>query len=383
MRILFLTTLMPGARQTGSEVASQAFVDGLRAAGHTVTVMGYRRSGATPPSSAEDRVVADRHIETHGAGLRPALWMARAIVRRQPYSAAKYVTRAYARAVAECLEHGRPQLVVVDHAQMAWLLPRDGWSVPHVYLAHNVEHRLYRQLAEAGGRRSALEAREVDHIRRHEERLCATARAVWALSADDASALEELGAHGRARTFDLPPAGTPGEPVPATCDVALLGSWTWKPNAAGLTWFLDAVRPRLPERLSVEVGGAAADRVVGQRAGVTVRGRVPDALSFLRRARAIAVPSVAGAGVQVKTLDAISTGRRVVATPTAMRGITDAPASVHVAGDAPGFATALQAAVTGAPDEASAAAGAWVHARRRAFGGQLAGAVDELDGGRP
>src|SRR4051812_44987269 len=148
VRILFLTTLMPGALSSGSEVASQGFVHGLRALGHEVTLIGYRRAGDSPPLHPDDVVVSDRHIETDRAGARAALWMARALATRQPYSVAKYVSRAYRRAVAEALLRGRPQLVVVDHAQMGWAAPP---GVPSVLLSHNVEHRLYEELAAEGG----------------------------------------------------------------------------------------------------------------------------------------------------------------------------------------------------------------------------------------
>lgn len=256
VRILFLTTLLPGAGHTGSEVASQGFVDALRALGHDVTLVAYRRAGATPPTHADDRPVADRHIETSGAGAHAALWMARALVTGEPYSVAKYVSRAYRRVVDGELSAAPPALVIVDHASMGWLVPRGGWSVPHVYVAHNVEHHVYEQLAAGGGPRRLANAREAPLIRRREVELCRSARAVWTLTAGEAATLAELGAGDRARSFDLPGTAATPEPPPAvaSCDVATLGSWTWKSNAAGLEWFLAEVRPLLPADLRVEVG---------------------------------------------------------------------------------------------------------------------------------
>jgi hypothetical protein len=382
VRILFATTILPGAVRSGGEVASNAFVGAMRSLGHDVVVLGYRRIGDIPPTHPDDVAVGERHIETDGAGARPALWMARAVVERRPYSVAKYVSRRYARAFADQLRL-EPALVVVDHAQIGWLVPRGGWRVPHVYLAHNVEHRLYSELAAAGGLRRRANLREAALVRRAEEALCRGAGAVWALTADDADALAGMGAGGRVAHFDLPPTNERRPQGGPVCDVALLGSWTWRPNAAGLEWFLREVRPLLPADMTVEVGGAASAELAGGVPGVAALGKVPDALAFLQSATVVAVPSVAGAGVQVKTLDAIASGRRVVATATAMRGISGAPPTVAVAADAAGFAEAVRRGVeAGATPDVEQAARDWVEDRRAGFRDRVRGSLEQAAAAR-
>lgn len=373
MQILFLTTLHPGARRTGSEIASATFVEGLRSLGHVVRVVAYRRAGSDPPVATNDIIVSDRHIETRAAGARPALWMARALLGRRAYSAAKYVSTTYRRTVQAELRHRAPALVVVDHAQLGWLVPAVGWEAPHVYLAHNVEHRLYAQLAADGGRRRWANAREASVIRGTEAALCRSAREVWTLTAEDADALRALAPGASMRVFDLPASHAPAPPVTCTRDIALLGTWSWDANAAGLRWLVDRVSPFLPAGLSVDVGGAGAEEIVAGTQLIRACGRVPDAMEFLQSACVVAVPAVAGAGVQVKTLDAIASGRPVVATPTALRGIADQPPTVRIEQDAQRFAAALGDAASVGPDAAvSRAAHEWVRARRRRFDKQLA-----------
>jgi glycosyltransferase involved in cell wall biosynthesis len=378
MTVLFVTTIMPGGRRTGSEVASAAFVDAMRAAGHRVVVLGYRRAGTDPPRHEDDVVAADRRIETRAAGLHPLGWMAGALVRRLPYSVAKYRSAAYRGALGGQLAGAAA--VVVDHAQMAWAVPSEGFGRPWAYLAHNVEHQLY---AQAGGRARGpagwANRREARCIEAVERGLVRDAGGVWALSADDARGLDELGAARPPRRFDLAPAAgdesePDGEPV---WDVGLLGTWTWDANAAGLRWFLSQVRGRLPESARVAVAGAGA-RVDG--AGVESLGVVPDAAAFLRSARVVAVPSVAGSGVQVKTLDAIANGVPVVATRVALRGIPDPPPTVRVADRPEDFARALAEALASGPDDAAAAtARAWARERRARFQADVAEAVRELE----
>lgn len=358
---------MPGLRRTGAEVATQGFADALRQAGHDVTLLGYRRAGTEPPLHPGDVVVADRHIETQAAGVHAAGWMARALLTRMPYTQAKYVSRGYRRAVAAALEGRPPHAIVLDHARMGWLVPPSSWAVPFALVAHNVEHRLYAELATQRGLRRLADAREARLIRRAEEQLVPRAAEVWTLTDADAAVLAGLGAR-RARSFAIPSTGAAPLPGAARHDVSVLGGWHWKSNAAGLRWFVEQVVPLLTG-LEVHVGGASAEPIAGGRSGLHVRGPVPDALAFLQEGRVIAVPSVAGAGVQVKTLDAIAAGRPLVATPTAMRGIDDPPATVRVAETPAAFAAALRAAVASTA-EAQAQAGAaqaWAAARRTRF----------------
>jgi hypothetical protein len=364
VRVLFLTMFMPGLRRTGAEVATHGFVGALREAGHDVTLLGYRRAGTDPPLDAGDHVVADRHIETEAAGIHALGWMARAVATRLPYTQAKYVSRGYRAAVSRELD-AAPDAIVLDHARMGWLVPRGGWPAPFALVAHNVEHELYAELARQGGARHLADAREARLIRRAEETLVPRAAEVWTLTESDAEKLGALGAR-RTRSFAIPSTGSAQPPGAATHDVSVLGGWHWKSNAAGLRWFVDDVVPHL-EGLDVRVGGASAEPIAGDRPGVRVVGPVPDALAFLQSGRAIAVPSVAGAGVQVKTLDAIAAGRPLVATPTAMRGIDDPPPTVHVAEDGRSFADALRAAVAQGAAGGAAEAQEWANTRRERF----------------
>src|SRR5687768_17297503 len=233
MRILFLSTLLPGLRRTGSEVATQRFVDAMRGAGHEVVLLGYRRAGTRPPMGPDDIAPADRHIETLGAGVRPALWMLRAVLSGRPYSVAKYVGGAYRRAMDEARARLQPELIVLDHAQMAWLLPAGGWDEPMAYLAHNIEHALHDELSSHGGLRAWAHRREARHIREVERAILEQSSALWTLSGTDADALGRIAPDVPARVFDIPPVTVPGSPGDAVHDVVTLGGWHWKPNAAG------------------------------------------------------------------------------------------------------------------------------------------------------
>jgi len=375
--ILLLTTVLPGEGSTGGESASRAFIEALRAAGHRVVVLGYRREGSGLEPGPDDWLVGSRPIETRSAGIRPIGWLGAALLLGLPYSLAKYRSRPYRKSVRVGLARLSPSLVVVDHAQAACAIPARGFEVPVAYLAHNVEYRLYEDAAaRARGPIRWINRREARRILEVERRLAAGAARVWALSSADAIELERLGAKKPPLVFALPATVAEAPQEPFEHDVAMLGTWSWSANAVGLRWFVEKVHGLLPPATTVAVGGLGAAEVVGDRSGITCLGRVPDAGDFLSKARVIVVPAVAGAGVQVKTLDAIATGRPTVATPLAMRGIDDPPPTVRVAEDPRKMAAAVTQMLASPPGpEETQAARRWAERRRGAFRSAVAEAV--------
>jgi len=382
MTVLFLTTVLPAGQTTGGEFASQAFIEAMRLAGHRVVVLGYSRAGSDLELGEDELSAGTRPIETRNAGLRPLAWIAAAFALRIPYSMAKYRSRRYRRVMRETLERLKPGLVVVEHAQMAWVVPRTGVRAPIVYLAQNVEHHLYREAAVTSRQPIRwLNHREAQRMIEVERRLVGHATCVWTLSSADAEALSQLAPCSPPLTFALtPPMVSSPQEVAKMQDVGILGTWTWAANAAGLKWFCERVYPLLSDAVSIAVAGAGAEKIAEDRPNVTRWGRVPDSIRFLGSARVIAVPSVAGSGVQVKTLEAIATGQPVVATPVALRGIPDPPPTVRVADQPAEFAASLLAMLDSPPGPiASRAAQEWAAQRRAGFRTAVATAVAELD----
>ncbi|HKP88792.1 MAG TPA: hypothetical protein VJT75_02340, partial [Thermoleophilaceae bacterium] len=70
MRAVVLTNVLPGGRRGGGEVVSQNVIDALRAAGHEVRVVGYRRAGDPPLDRPGETCAGTRPIETRAAGAR-------------------------------------------------------------------------------------------------------------------------------------------------------------------------------------------------------------------------------------------------------------------------------------------------------------------------
>jgi glycosyltransferase involved in cell wall biosynthesis len=383
-----LTTVLPSGRRSGGEIGSQGVADALRRSGMEVRIVGYRRSGDDDVAAPGEIAAGTRPIETSRAGARAAMWGARALLTGDPYSVAKYRSRAYVETARRALDDG-VEAVIADHAQVRFALSAlDGRDLPIAFYAHNAEARYYEGLAhDAGGRaRRGLAARESRLIRAVELDVARRARQVWAVTEDDAAWFREHCPGADLRLLRVCAQRTASGEVPeAECDVVLIGSWSWEANRLGLEWFADAVVPRLPRDLTVRIAGAGADWLRGSHPNLEVAGRVPDAERFLGAARVVAVPSVGGGGLQVKTLDAIASGVPVVATSLAVRGLGPLPASVAVAADAAEFAAELErlAAAEGARTALRAEALAWSDARRARRDAEVGEWIGELTGRRP
>lgn len=370
LSVLFLTTILPGERRVGGEIVSAHVIEALRSLGHQVQVLGYARPGYVARDG--ELAVEYRPAETRGAPLRAVKWLASALLRRNAYSMEKFMGSAYSAAVESALSMRAWDRIILDHAQMGWLLPLlHGQRIVHI--SHNCEGMLYAGQAQHGhALRRAVFAREARLMREAERQLARHTGSVWTLTEAQAEAFREMGASS------VPVIPVPPMPLPEgfrltepECDVALLGTWSWGPNRAGLDWFCREVVPLVPG-IRVRVGGAGADDLRGRFGNIEIAGRVPDAAAFLAGARVIAVPSVAGDGIQIKTLDAVAIGRPVVATPFALRGIDDLPSRVKAAETPQAFATALQEALAG---RTKSAADGWQTQRMDRFRAALRDAL--------
>lgn len=378
MRVLVATTVLPEPSRGGGEVVTAGFVAALARAGAEVDVIGLLRPGAPvpdPPSGVRFHLAERRPIETMGAGTRHRLaWALTALLRREPFSVAKYRARGYDRVLGGLAPW---DLAVIDHLQLAWLAPALG---RFLLVEHNHEAAIYGGLAEgAGGLARLAWRREQRLVEALERATAAAACEVWALTEADAEILR--GAGTDVRVFAVPGAGAPLQAQGAASPepyVAVLGTWTWGPNLEGLRWLYETVVPRLAGGPAIVVGGRGAERLGPAPAGVRLAGHVPDAGEFLASAAAVAVPAVAGSGVQVKTLDAIASGSPVVATTVALRGIDDPPEGVQVADEPDRFAAALRTAAAGPRNDAGPR---WAVTRAGRFEDDVAAALRALVAG--
>ncbi|BCM17386.1 glycosyltransferase [Mesorhizobium sp. J8] len=356
MHLLFATSVVPdGALASGYEIANAAIIDALRRAGVRVTVIGFIWPGKAP-SDPQNTIVLDAiEVRTESASaLRKLTWLGKAVLSGLTFSSAKLRVVSDAEVRAAIDRAGPFDGYVLNSVQFAGAFEKVLADHPFVFVAHNVEHRSAEENAAAAG--SALQRwmfrREARLLKVMEERLCSAARFVFTLAEEDRAA---LGVASDTRSAVLPLVTRAQAPASKAkrhidCDASLIGTWTWQPNRIGLDWFLTKVVPHLKPDFRIRIAGNMPSGVSSPHPGVSFVGRVPDAQAFVRGAAVIPLISIAGSGVQLKTIETFELGLPSVATSRSLRGIGYRPDNCVVTDDPIAFAAALQAAAANVRD---------------------------------
>lgn len=114
-------------------------------------------------------------------------------------------------------------------------------------------------------------------------------------------------------------------------EIVFVGRMDYFPNQQGVLDFCTEVLPRIQARRPtarftvVGANPSPAIRRLGERAGVTVTGTVPDVRPYVRRAALAVAPLKIARGTQNKILESLAMGVPVVASDLAARGIDAVP----------------------------------------------------------
>jgi hypothetical protein len=367
MHLLFATSIVPdGALASGYEIATAALVDGLRRAGHRVTVLGFTWPGKLPSRPEETIVLGSVDVRNDSASFEQRLtWLAKAVRDGLTVSSVKLrlVTPGAVRAAID--KAGPFDAYVLNAVQFAGAFEELFKDRPTIFAAHNVENRSARESAEAadGAIQRFLFRREARLLKEIELRLCRNADFVFTLAEEDRIPLG-VGSDERSAVLPLVFHGTAlrrPDRHDIACDAALIGTWTWQPNRIGLEWFLNSVVPHLKPDFRIRIAGSVPSGVSSPHPGVEFVGRVPDAEKFVASAAVIPLVSRAGSGVQLKTIETFELGLPSVATTSSLRGIRHVPENCVVTDDPMTFARALEA---GAREPGKLADGAAFHRRQ-------------------
>jgi hypothetical protein len=384
MEILFLTTVLP-RNKNGGEVASEYILDALQQNGYNVTVVGYFRKDEVLDKKPQEILVDQRYIETKKSKIYTIIWLVFSLLKGLPYSAAKYYSNRYIKIVKELIDSKKYKVFIIDHAQIGWIERFIEAKDKLVIIAHNVEHEVYGDSANSAGSFVSkwIYKREANLIKSIEDRLAVTARQVWTIAQHDFNYFSSIkrGVGVKLLSFGLAKKSI-DKPLNKSFDIGIIGSWAWRENEEGLQWFLQTVYPLLPTDLSIHVAGHSAEWLAGKYPNIHYLGFVPDAQEFMAQAKVMAIPTVSGSGVEMKTLDAIASGSAIVLTPLALRGISDYPRTVKIAEKPEDFANLLVGAI--ASSSAQQAFNDiddvldWSRTRQNKFIADIACAINEL-----
>lgn len=228
-------------------------------------------------------------------------------------------------------------------------------NIPLAYRSHNVEFRYLRGQAGAAARlrdRIAWRLACVG-LERYELGLMQRAQAVFDISIDDLAYWRTRGIEGARWLPPLPEMALVPCTDPAIAgDIVFSGNLRTPNNLQGLQWLIDAVMPLVwreaPDaRLRVVGSGPSAEwrQRLAALHNVDASYDVPSVHPYVLGARALANPVFVGSGVQLKTLDMLSTDTPIVTRSQGLRGLpAELKSLLRVADEPESFAAALLAA---------------------------------------
>jgi hypothetical protein len=328
MRVLMLGPWAIGRPRHGGQIRAASIVAAYRGSGHDVRFMGVFDPGNVPlDDTTQDDVAIDQsvmdYIARTGKSWEFSLWDAFAEV---PALFGRF---------QEAVRRFRPNVVQLEEPYL-WPVVRalrdrghlDG--VPIVYSSYNFETEYRRELAEIRGDENTELLRKVAM---EEEEIARGSDLVVAVSDVDARSFFRIGAkrvivaRNGGRLIDVDAAATAAlASYLGDTRFALFVSSAHPPNARGLLDLAQGLAGPLPGLLAI-CGGVGTLLEPHRRTDPLIRDTrmfgivdAPILDALLLRASVILLPKTRGGGSNLKTSEALLTGRPVVATTRAFVG---------------------------------------------------------------
>jgi glycosyltransferase involved in cell wall biosynthesis len=311
-----------------------------------------------------DDGTADRAgLRDLGMDVRAVPWritpggLARGVLATRSVSAGRFWSGAMVEAVRSAADEKAIDLLQVEYQQLV-PMTIDLPAKLSILDLHNVESALVDSYA--GARRglpAALLRGEAAALRRMERRTLGAFDHVVVVSEKERARLDP----GLPSVLVCPNGREPSAVLPPATDavVAFVATMGWAPNVDAAVWLGREIWPlvlaQVPGAKLLLVGKDPAPAVralAGENVEVT--GTVPDVAPYLERSRVVVAPLRAGGGTRLKIMEALDTGRPVVATSVGCEGMEDLVGRGVVLADTAGGLADAVAGLLGDPVRAGA-----------------------------
>lgn len=308
--ILFLAHVDVSRPFNGTSTRSRQFLKALAA--HYVVHLVYMDSASDGPQAA---LGADRPAGLASATAVPQSGFGYAVFDRSFYAAA---SAAMARAHCDVI------LADFEKAGLYGALLARKHAVPLIYSTHDLEYARYLSLARGDWRRGVL----APYVYLTERFAASTAAHVTCITPAD---LDSFARWVPATRLSLLPGGfDPAEfnPHHAGADlppkIVFVGNLTYPPNREAVQVISQRIIGPVLERVPqarFQLIGVHPPGLEKTEPRAEFTGFVPDVSRCLKAARLVIVPVLRGAGMRIKTVEALACGKQVVATQKGAEGV--------------------------------------------------------------
>jgi glycosyltransferase involved in cell wall biosynthesis len=306
---------------------------------HRMAVAYLRESGSSPidPALAE-RCELVEEIEVGRGGRLGSAWHHRFTVLSAPLTGVPTAvvpvrTSSLARACVDIAKDWRPDIVQIEHDELAYLGPtleESGDSAVRILTCHEPGVLASEDQARATHGRQRLAHRlDAASWRRYWSRTLPAFDAVVTLTDRDREEMEAAARGPRVVSIALG-IDLPDEPLSATGrgapSVVFVGAYWHPPNADAALRLVRSIMPMVRRRmpgLRLVLVGADPGRELLEAATAddTVTATVRSVTPFVDQAALVVLPIRLGGGMRVKLLEALAAGKAVVASPVAAAGL--------------------------------------------------------------
>jgi sugar transferase (PEP-CTERM/EpsH1 system associated) len=273
------------------------------------------------------------------------LAVARSWLSRDPVDLWKWRVAEVRDLVNRLVDEGTIDVCISDFLFAAANVPIGG-PVPVVLFEHNVEYLIWQRLSalESNPARRALFELEWRKLRRRERAICRQADLTIAVSSEDRDRLAALAPGAQITAI---PTGVdtnyfrPSSRPEIPGRLVFTGSMDWQPNEDAVTYFADAILPRIRKEIpmaSFAIVGRrpnAKVKAIAERAGILVTGTVDDVRPYIVEAAVYVVPLRAGGGTRLKIFEALAMQKPVVSTSVGAEGLGLTPGQHFIAANDP------------------------------------------------
>jgi polysaccharide biosynthesis protein PslH len=333
LRILQLCHKPPRPSKDGGCRAMDAMTRGLLSCGHQVKVLTIAtEKHPFSPTEIDDAYLEATEMES--VVLDTAVNGVDAfssILTGESYNISRFYASEFDRLLTHILQRQVFDLVIFESLFVAPYLRtvRRYCDGPCVLRAHNVEHRIWEQLAvETEGLTKRIYLKHLaERLKDYEVNALQDFDFVAAITAEDKRIIKAIGCS--CPVFTLP-FGLDADELPKPTSnpsnhVFHLGAMDWEPNIQGVRWFIESVWPEvlreIPDCELRLAGRNFPSDFMEPHPSIHVEGEIECAWKFLSGNGVMIIPLLSGSGMRIKALEGMACGRPIVTTSLGVEGI--------------------------------------------------------------
>lgn len=345
MKILQLTNKPIIPTTDGGTLAMRSLTQSLVDLGYEVAVFSLSSPKHPKDEKAFKKQFPDVKQKHHFVESLPTLLgtLQHGILKKEYHSKRFYDIKAEDD-LTEFIASFKPEIIILDNPFMMNYLEviREHSSAKIIYRAHNVEFDLWEKRAENENFfKKFILARLAEELKMKEVDLINNVDEVWTISSIDQEFLSQLTpkpivqiSYGHEKKHS--------KTVPGNFNkVGFIGALDWEPNIEAIEWFIDKVWPLVIEKsptMELHIAGRNGTKDYQNiDQNIVYHGEVDSSTEFMLQHPLQVAPLLAGSGIRIKILEAMSLGLPVVTSPLGAQGIED-QSSLSLAADEKEFA---------------------------------------------